>query len=75
MGGIARGSSDPAPHRLILLRASLANKINLGSRRFDEGEELTGTLIRHPVNDSRKIVMRTDRGIFNLDQEDVADAS
>ena len=72
---LATGSTDPAPHHLVFLRPSVAIKIDLGPWKFEKGDELEGTLIHHPVNTSRKIIIRTTRGTFNVNQEDVADVS
>lgn len=73
--GLAAGATDPAPHRLVLLRPSVAIKVHFGPWYFDEGEELVGTLIRHPTNTSRKTVIQTTQGTFNINEEDVADVS
>ncbi len=71
--GLAAGATDPAPHHLVLLRPSLAIKIHLGPWYLEKGDELEGTLISHPINTSRKIIIRTTWGTFNINQEDVAD--
>ncbi len=70
---LASGPTDPAPHHLVLLRRSVAIKIHVGPWYFEKGDGLKGTLIGHPINASRKIIIRTTRGTFNLNQEDVAD--
>ncbi len=73
--GLASGSTDPAPHHWVLLRPSMAIKLHLGTWYLDEGEVLEGTLIRHPINTSRKIIIQTTRGTFNVNEEDVAEVS
>lgn len=65
------GTLAHKPSRFLVLRASLGVKINTGAWLFKQGDVLDGVLIAHPVNAARKIVIRTDRGIFNVNEEDV----
>ena len=53
----------------------MAIKIHLGPWYLEKGDELEGTLISHPINTARKIIIRTTRGTFNVNQEDVADVA
>ena len=64
--GVARESS-----RLLVIRASPGVKIGFGAWLFNEGEVLDGIRITHPVNASRKLIIRTSRGTFNVNEEDV----
>lgn len=64
--GVARESSC-----LLVIRASLGVKVGFGAWLFNEGEVLDGIRIMHPVNASRKLVIRTNRGTFNVNEEDV----
>jgi hypothetical protein len=73
--GLTSGPTDPAAQHWVLLRPSLAIKLHLGPWYLDEGEVLEGTLIRHPINISRKIIIQTTRGTFNVNEEDVAEVS
>lgn len=70
---LALGPTDPARHHLVLLRPSPAIKIHVGSWYLEEGDELEGTPMNHPSNSSRKVIIRTTSGTFNVNQEDVAD--
>jgi hypothetical protein len=53
----------------------MAIKLHLGTWYFHGGEVLEGTLIRHPSNTYRKVIIQTARGTFNVNEEDVADVS
>ncbi len=65
-GSLARESS-----RFLLVRPSYGVKVGVGAWFFNEGEVLDGLLITHPVNAARKLVIRTNRGTFNVNEEDV----
>lgn len=63
---LARESS-----RFLVVRPSLGVKVKVGVWLFNKGEVLNGILITHPVNAARKVVIRTEWGTFNLNEEDV----
>ncbi len=58
-------------NRFLVLRPSLGVKVDKGAWLFSRGDVLDGVLITHPVNAARKIVIRTDQGTFNVNEEDV----
>ena len=70
---LASGANDPALRRVVLLRPSMAIRIDLGPWYLEKGDELEGTLMSHPSNTFRKVIIRTTRGTFNVNQEDVAE--
>jgi hypothetical protein len=71
----ADAASHPArdPCHLLVLRASVAVKLNAGTLFFSKGEVLDGMIISHPVNAFRKVIIRTEQGVFNVNEEDVAE--
>lgn len=72
-GALALSKLAHKPAHLRLLRPSLGIKAGIGGWFFREGEVLRGVLITHRVNTARKVVIRTDRGVFNLNEEDIED--
>ena len=71
---LARGHSSNLARkssRFLLKRSSFGVKVGFGAWLFNEGEVLYRMLIMHPVNAARKIVIRTNRGTFNVNEEDV----
>lgn len=46
-------------------------KLGQGSWSFSRGDRLDGVLTTHPVNASRKLIIRTELGTFNLNEEDL----
>lgn len=65
------GTLAHKPSRFLVMRPSLGVKVKMGAWLFRQGDVLDGVLIVHPVNAARKIVVRTDRGTFNVNEEDV----
>ena len=59
------------PSRFLVLRPSLGVKVKMGTWLFNQGDVLDGVLIAHPVNAARKVVICTDQGTFNVNEEDV----
>lgn len=59
------------PSCFLVLRPSLGVRVESGACLLNKGEILDGVLIAHPVNAARKIIIRTEQGTFNINEEDV----
>lgn len=57
--------------RFRVVRASIGIKLGQGQWSFKEGDRLDGVLTAHPVNASRKVIIPTKLGTFNLNEEDL----
>ncbi len=57
--------------RFQVVRASIGIKLGQGRWSFNRGDRLDGVLITHPVNASRKVIIDTGMGMFNLNEEDL----
>jgi hypothetical protein len=55
----------------LVLRPSLGLKITGETRLFNKGDVLGGVRVTHPANASRKVLIRTDLGVFNFNEEDI----
>ena len=54
-----------------MVRSSIGIKLGQGSWSFSRGDKLDGFLIAHPVNTFRKVIIATELGVFNLNEEDL----
>ena len=57
--------------RFRVVRSSIGIKLGQGPWFFDRGDQLDGVLMAHPVNASRKLIISTELGTFNVNEEDV----
>ncbi len=57
--------------RFRVVRASIGIKLGQGLWSFNRGDRLDGVLMTHPVNASRKVIIDTESGMFNLNEEDL----
>jgi hypothetical protein len=55
----------------LVLRPALGVKVGGGTQLFSKGEVLDGVIVTHPVNAARKILIRTNLGVFNFNEEDI----
>lgn len=62
----ARGTS-----RFRVVRSSIGIKLGQGPWFFGQGDKLDGVLMAHPVNASRKVIILTELGTFNVNEEDI----
>jgi hypothetical protein len=63
--------STPIHADFLVLRPSLGLKVAGETRLFNKGEVLDGVMVTHPVNAARKVLIRTDLGVFNFNEEDI----
>ena len=57
--------------RFRVVRTSVGIKLGQGPWYFTRGDKLDGVLMEHPVNASRKVIISTSLGTFNVNQEDI----
>ena len=57
--------------RFQVVRTSLGIKLGQGSWPFSRGDLLEGLRVAHPVNAARKVVIDTQQGTFNINEEDL----
>lgn len=63
--------TTPTHADFVVLRPSLGLKVAGETRLFNKGDVLGGVSVTHPVNAARKIVIRTDLGVFTFNEEDI----
>ncbi len=63
--------SIPSHADFLVLRPSLGLKVAGETRLFNRGDVLGGVLVTHPFNAARKVLIRTDLGAFNVNEEDI----
>jgi hypothetical protein len=63
--------SIPTYSDFLVLRPSLGLKVAGETRLFNRGDVLGGVLVTHPVNAARKVLIRTDLGVFTFNEEDI----
>ena len=54
-----------------VVRSSIGLKLGQGTWTFRQGDKLEGMVMTHPVNAYRKVVISTELGTFNLNEEDI----
>lgn len=57
--------------RFRVVRSSIGIKLGQGPWFFSRGDKLDGVLMEHPVNASRKVIISTVLGTFNVNEEDI----